>query len=154
MALEELRERGMHAGYGKQLERRLRVIVSRGKTLWPQAADQQLGGLAWVRAACAPRPTATPLLSLNHFSLSQRVNAICCARVSILLFGRRPGAALKRPPTASGSRCVASLPSSPPPEAAMTPEQRAHRDQKITEFRYQLVGRVGNPYLSAANAGN
>ena len=121
VALEELRERGMHAGYGKQLERRLRVIVSRGKTLWPQAADQQLGGLAWVRAACAPRPTATPLLSLNHFSLSQRVNAICCARVSILLFGRRPGAALKRPPTASGSRCVASLPSSPPPGGSHDP---------------------------------
>ena len=33
VALTELRERGMHAGYGKQLERRLRVIVSRGKML-------------------------------------------------------------------------------------------------------------------------
>ena len=32
----------------------------------------------------------------------------------------------------------------------MTPEQRAHRDQRITEFRYQLVAELANPYLSAA----
>ena len=120
-ALAELRGLGMHAGYGKQLERRLGVIVSRGKTLWPQATDPQLGGLAWVRAACAPRSTATPLLSLNHFSLAQRVNAICCSRVSILLFGRRPPAALKRLSTPSGSRSVASGPSSPPPGGSHDP---------------------------------
>ena len=69
VALEELSGRGMHAGYGKQVERRLGVIVSRGKSLWPQAADRQLGGLAWIRAVCTPRPTGIPLLSLNHFSL-------------------------------------------------------------------------------------
>ena len=74
--MAELRGRGMHAGYGKQLERRLGVIVSRGKALWPQVADLHLRGLAWVRAACAPRSVATPLLSLNHFSLEHRVNAI------------------------------------------------------------------------------
>ena len=32
----------------------------------------------------------------------------------------------------------------------MTPEQREHRDQQITEFRYQLVAELANPYLSAA----
>lgn len=31
----------------------------------------------------------------------------------------------------------------------MTPEQREHRDQQITEFRYQLVAELANPYLSA-----
>ena len=98
VALAELRGLGMHAGCGKQLERRLEVIVSRGKALWPQAADLQLGGLAWVRAACAPRPPATPLLSLNHFSLERRVNAICCSRSSILLFGRRPGGGTEATP--------------------------------------------------------
>ena len=121
VALEELRERGMHAGYGKQLERRLRVIVSRGKALWPQAADLHLDGLAWIRAACAPLPAATPLLSLNHFCLSHCVNAICCSRVSILLFGRPPLPARKRLPTPSGSRCVASEPSSPPPGGTHDP---------------------------------
>lgn len=55
VALEELRARGMHPGFGKQLERRLGVIVSRGKALWLQAAERQLDGLAWIRAACAPR---------------------------------------------------------------------------------------------------
>ena len=32
----------------------------------------------------------------------------------------------------------------------MTPEQREHHDQQITEFRYQLVAELANPYLSAA----
>lgn len=32
----------------------------------------------------------------------------------------------------------------------MTPEQREDRDQRITEFRYQLVAELANPYLSAA----
>ena len=31
----------------------------------------------------------------------------------------------------------------------MTPEQRERRDQQITEFRYQLVAELANPYLSA-----
>lgn len=121
VAMAELRDRGMHAGYGKQLERRLGVIVSRGKALWPQAADLQLGGLAWIRAACAPRSAATPLLSLNRFSLEHRVNAICCSRSSILLFGRRPGGALKRPPAPSGRRRIACAPSSPPPGGTRDP---------------------------------
>ena len=32
----------------------------------------------------------------------------------------------------------------------MTPEEREHHDQQITEFRYQLVAELANPYLSAA----
>ena len=32
----------------------------------------------------------------------------------------------------------------------MTPDQREDRDQRITEFRYQLVAELANPYLSAA----
>jgi len=114
VALEELRARGMHAGYGKQLERRLGVIVSRGKALWPQAAERQLDGLAWIRAACAPRPATTPLLSLNHFSLEHGVNAICCSRSSILLFGRRRRAALKRHSPPNSDRRIVSGSSSPP----------------------------------------
>ena len=121
VALEELSGRGMHAGYGKQLERRLGVIVSRGKSLWPQAADRQLGGLAWIRAVCTPRPTATPLLSLNHFSLEHRVNALCCSRSSILLFRRRPRPALKRPSAADSDRRIVSLPSSLPPGGTHDP---------------------------------
>ena len=31
----------------------------------------------------------------------------------------------------------------------MTPEQREHRDQQVTEFLYQLVAELANPYLSA-----
>ena len=120
-ALAELRARGMHAGYGKQLEHRLGVIVGRGKALWPQAADLQLGGLAWIRAACAPLPTATPLLSLNHFCLAHRVNAICCSRASILLFGRRSRPALKRPSAPDSGGRVACGPSFLPPGGSHDP---------------------------------
>ena len=121
VALEELRARGMHAGYGKQLEHRLGVIVSRGKALWPQAADLRLGGLAWIRAVCGPRPAATPLLSLNHFSLEHGVNAICCSRSSILLFGRRQRAALKRHSAPDSDRHIVSGSSSPPPGGSHDP---------------------------------
>ncbi len=121
VALEELRERGMHAGYGKQLERRLGVIVSRGKALWPQAADLHRAGLAWIRDACAPLPATAPLLSLNHFCLSHRVNAICCARVSILLFGRPPLPARKRPSAPACRRRIVSGSSSAPPGGTHDP---------------------------------
>ena len=121
LALAELRARGMQAGYGKQLERRLGVIVSRGKALWPQAAELHLDGLAWIRAGCAPRPAATPLLSLNHFSLQQRVNAICCSRASILLFGRPPRTARKQPSVPFVSHHVASGPASLAPGGAHDP---------------------------------
>ena len=121
VAMAELRGRGMHAGYGKQLERRLGVIVNRGKALWPQAADLQLGGLAWIRAVCGPRSAATPLLGLNHFSLEHRVNAICCSRSSILLFGRPARAALKRPSAPDSGRRVVSRRSSPPPGGTHDP---------------------------------
>ena len=114
VALEELSARGMHAGYGKQLERRLQVIVNRAKALWPQAAAPQLDGLAWIRDACAPRSTATPLLGLNHFCLDHRVNAICCSRISILLFRQPPRPALKRPAAPDSDHRIVSLPSSPP----------------------------------------
>ena len=121
VAMAELLGRGMHAGYGKQLERRLGVIVSRGKALWPRVADLQLGGLEWVRAACAPRSGATPLLSLNHFSLEHRVNAICCSRSTILVFGRRPRRALKRPSAPDSGPRIASQPLSLPPGGTHDP---------------------------------
>lgn len=123
VALAELRARGMHAGYGRQLERRLGVIVSRGKALWPRAANLHLGGLAWIRAACAPRSAATPLLSLNHYSLERQVNALCCSRSTILLFGRRPRAALKRHSAPNSGHRIVSMPSSQPPGGIHDPRR-------------------------------
>ena len=86
MAGREFVRLGMAAGFGKQLERRLAVAVTRAKALWPGATDQGLVGLAWIRATC--RTSATPLLDLNRFCLQRRVNAICFCRSAILLFGR------------------------------------------------------------------
>ena len=94
-ALDQLRRRGMHEGYGKQLDRRLRVAVNRTKALWPRAADQDLGGLEWIRAVCAPLCESTPLLSLNRFCLANHVNAVCFCRSSILLFRMAPNSARK-----------------------------------------------------------
>ena len=115
-ALEELRRRGMHEGYGKQLDRRLSVAVNRAKALWPQTADEQLGGLAWIRAMCVPLCESRPLLSLNRFCLEHRVNAVCFCRSSILLFARPPKSPLNRPPARAASGSVRSGPS--PPQGA------------------------------------
>ena len=82
----ELVRLGMAASCGKQLERRLAVAVTRAKALWPDAGNQQLTGLSWIRAACGT--SATPLLELNRYCLARRVNAICFCRSAILLFGR------------------------------------------------------------------
>ena len=119
-ALAELRRRGMHEEYGKQLDRRLSVAVNRAKALWPQAADQQLGGLAWVRAVCASLCESTPLLSLNRFCLANHVNAVCCCRSSILLFRMAPTAARNRP-SAPAVGCRIGFGSSPPQGAEHDP---------------------------------
>ena len=58
VALEELSARGMHAGYGKQLERRLQVIVNRAKALWPQAAAPN--STAWHGSATPARRGRPP----------------------------------------------------------------------------------------------
>ncbi len=97
-----LSERGLGAGYPKQLERRFEVAIGRGKALFPRAADDRLRGLEWARAVCGP--TDHPLLALNLFALARGVNALCFTRASILLFHR-----------ALGSReCSHSMGSAPP----------------------------------------
>ena len=121
-ALEELRRRGMHEGYGKQLDRRLSVAVNRAKALWPRAADQDLGGLEWIRAVCAPRCESTPLLGLNRFCLANHVNAVCFCRSSILLFAGPPTSPLDRPPARAAGGSVGSG-SSPPQGAEHDPRR-------------------------------
>lgn len=85
--------RGMGPRYLKQLERMLERGLSRAKAIFPRAADERLGGHAWIEAVCGP--TNRPLLSLNDYALQHGVNAILCCRSSILLFSRarRPGSA-------------------------------------------------------------
>lgn len=85
----QLAERGLGAGYPKQLERRFGVAIERGKALFPHAADDRLRGLDWARAVCGP--TDRPLLALNLFALAHGVNALCFTRASILLFHRAVG---------------------------------------------------------------
>ena len=121
-ALEELRRRGMHEGYGKQLDRRLSVAVNRAKALWPQAADQDLGGLEWIRAVCAPLCESTPLLSLNRFCLANHVNAVCFCRSSILLFRMAPNSARNRASARTAGGSVGSG-SSPPQGAEHDPRR-------------------------------
>jgi len=121
-ALEELRRRGMHEGYGKQLDRRLNVAVNRAKALWPQAADQQLGGLAWIHAVCEPLSACTPLLSLNRFCLEHRVNAVVFCRSSILLYRMAPNSARNRPSARTAGGSVGSG-SSPPQGAEHDPRR-------------------------------
>ena len=85
-AAGELLERGVSVTYPKHLERMLEVAISSGKALFPEAADNTLRGLEWIRAVCGP--TARPLLALNLFCLAHERNAICFCRSAILQFGR------------------------------------------------------------------
>ena len=85
-ASRELARLGMAASFAKQLERRLAVAITRAKALWPEAGEQQLAGLEWIRAACGS--SDSPLLDLNRYCLGRGVNAICFCRAAILLFGR------------------------------------------------------------------
>ena len=104
------KQENVYQGDGKQLDRRLRVAVNRAKALWPQAADQDLGGLAWIRAVCAPLCESTPLLSLNRFCLANQVNAVCFCRSSILLFRMAPNSARNRTSARTAGGCVGSSP--------------------------------------------
>jgi len=85
-AARGLLARGLKEGYPKALERMLEVAISRGKMLFPAAADPEASGLAWVEALCGA--TSRPLLSLNQYALEHGVNALCFCRASILVFGR------------------------------------------------------------------
>jgi len=76
----------MSERYPKQLERMMRLAISRAKALIPTAAESSLWGLEWIWAACGS--TDRPLFSLNCFCLKQGVNAVCFTRSTILLFDR------------------------------------------------------------------
>jgi len=78
----------MSTRYPKELERMLRVAVSRAKALFPTAADPSLSGLPWIEALVGP--TDRPLFTLNRFCLAHGVNAACFCRCSILVFARTP----------------------------------------------------------------
>lgn len=78
--------RGMGPRYLKQLERMLQRGLARAKAIFPRAADERLGGLAWIEAVCGP--TNRPIVSLNDYALGHGVNAVLSCRVSILLFSR------------------------------------------------------------------
>ena len=73
---------------GKRLEKKLDVVVSRAKAIWPDAADLSLAPLAWIGQACGS--THRPVATMNAFALDHRVNAICFCRSSILFFRPRP----------------------------------------------------------------
>jgi hypothetical protein len=81
--------RGMGDRYLKQLERMLDRGLARAKAIFPEAADELLGGRAWIDAVWGP--TSRPIFSLNHYALAHGVNAILCCRASILLFHRPSG---------------------------------------------------------------
>ena len=75
---------GVGARYPKQLDHMLATVVSRAKALFPNAADDRLSGLAWIRAATGEKER--PLWNLNRYALSRRYNCICFCRASIITF--------------------------------------------------------------------
>jgi len=104
-AAVQLFQHGMSSSYPKELERMLRVAISRAKALFPAVAGSSRSGLPWIEALCGP--TDRPLFHLNLFCLDHGVNAVCFCRASILVFDRsrritktshNPGSATKAAP--------------------------------------------------------
>jgi hypothetical protein len=75
---------GVGPQYPKQLDRMLVTAVSRAKVLFPEAAEERLSGLAWIRAATGEADR--PLWSLNRYALEHRYNCIAFCRASIIIF--------------------------------------------------------------------
>ena len=75
---------GVGDRYPKQLEKMLSTAVSRAKALFPDAADDRLSGLEWIRTATGEEDR--PLWALNRFALSRQHNCICFCRAPIITF--------------------------------------------------------------------
>lgn len=76
----------VHADYGRWLDRKLVVLVNQAKALWPDAGDLHSRGLAWIASVVGT--SVDPLIELNRYALSHRVNC--------LWFSRRLGACDRR----------------------------------------------------------
>jgi len=83
-ASEVFTDLGVGERYPKQLDRMLETAVSRAKALFPDAADDRLSGLEWIRAMTGEQDR--PLWSLNRYALNHRYNCICFCRASIITF--------------------------------------------------------------------
>lgn len=75
---------GVGARYPKQLDRMLATAVSRAKALFPEAAEERLSGLAWIRSVTGEADR--PLWSLNRYALEHGYNCIAFCRASIIVF--------------------------------------------------------------------
>ena len=75
---------GVGPRYPKHLDRMLVTTVSRAKVLFPDAADDHLSGLSWIRTTTG-QPDR-PLWSLNRYALKHRFNCIAFCRASIIIF--------------------------------------------------------------------
>ncbi len=83
-ASEVFADLGVGVRYPKQLDRMLSTAVSRAKALFPDATDDRLSGLAWIRAATGEKER--PLWALNRYALNHQYNCICFCRASIITF--------------------------------------------------------------------
>lgn len=77
----------LHEEYARWLDRKLAVIVTQGKALWPDRGDPHSHGVAWISSLLGG--SEDPVVALNHYALSNRVNC--------LWFSRRPGVDVRRP---------------------------------------------------------
>ena len=75
---------GVGPRYPKHLDRMLVTAVSRAKALFPDAADDRLSELAWIRTATGQ--AGRPLWSLNLYALKRGYNCVCFCRASIIIF--------------------------------------------------------------------
>ena len=119
------------AGYGKQLERRLKVIVNRGKAPWPQAADLHVA---------------------RHAKIPGRLQTRQCRWYQVRSTGL-PNTASQQPPRRAGGsfrdRHGPRRPALPEPAAATAPASAAVRS---SDSPYQSGVAVWGPMLTPAAA--
>ena len=81
-----LSKQGLHERYARWLDRRLEVVVSRGKALWPHGGELHAHGLAWIASLVGA--SNEPVVALNRYALENGVNC--------LWFSRRRGSVSRR----------------------------------------------------------
>ena len=77
-AAEVLGKKGLHAGYAKRLDRKLKVVTRQAKALWPSRGEVSAHGLQWIASLLGGE--ARPVVDLNRFTLEHGVNCLWYSR--------------------------------------------------------------------------
>jgi hypothetical protein len=83
-------EKGMHGSYKYKAPTIFYKYFERAKAIFLDKGNNYFSGLKWIRSVIGDK--ANLITNFNHFCLSNKVNAVFCNRINILLYpGYNPG---------------------------------------------------------------